>query len=408
MNDAIGACLAVSLATVLVGLSFNAAVIPLIGPTKETRVASPSDELERLCKDFLGPGRSLPSPPLPGVDPACPHFVSVALKQKAGLGHRLTDFMMALTASALFGVPPAIGEDFDSCSKHEYHGCFAGAEDVLGIAGAVARTKALSAEGIRSTNIDWAPAQFRPADRDWNGRGIGIVASVPGWNPVNSSSCFTVSRLIESWFRDITQSRAILGDLMEAALWKHGGPAGLGLVEFDPASLAVAVHLRYGNLTHLESASAGQSRKIIREKWLQSVMEQISDIAAASGVPVHWYAFTGGPPFSWLVRMPNVTIVGKDVLPPSKVIQNMALADIVVCGTSSLCLTSAWTTKRGLGIAANAREPFDFNTCPTGITCVPDDGWLPSSLKSRLRELMVKWNLRRSLGCNPIWKMRLL
>lgn len=376
------------------------------GPTIATAAADSQQKQQQtvasLCRGAFWP-QSAPDVArwkallLPPGDRRCPRHATLAFKQRAGLGHRVSNFLMLIAAASAFGIAPAPPSDFDNCSRHAWHGCYRGAWDALGLFD-VAPTvvEALWADPRTETRaLSWRPG----SDGDINGLGWGAISSwADAQQPPPTRDCHSVLRLREAWFRDLSFGRWALSAAMEQAQV----PAAVKGLYNASLGLAVALHLRYGNDTEPER------RKVVHDAWLQRVMDALSSAASERRVPHHFYAFCGGSPWPWLLARTDTTVIGKE-LPAAETVRALALADVLVCGPSSMCLVAAWASTRALSFTAYSRENFgkdrDFNTCPPGIVCIDEDGVLQPPALARLSDTLDLWKLRHSIGCPPVWDL---
>jgi len=352
---------------------------------------------------------------LPPHGRRCPRSVTLAFKQRAGLGHRVTNLLMLFAAASAFTLAPAPASDFDNCSQHHWHGCYGGAGSTLGLHTLdMTPVEQLWAHPRTETvNLGWRPPPPQPSQTavpdNINGLGWGVLA---GWGTTEGTrktkklsaalaACNTVHRMREAWFRDLSLGRWVLSAAVERAPLP---PSVKKLYGAEMQSLVVAVHLRYGTDTEFDR------RKVVHDSWLRAVMDAIAHAARARGVPLRFYAFCGGSPFAWLLARNDTTVIGKDAMPSAaEVVRSLSMADILICGPSSLCLVAAWASTRSLSFTAYGRESFgpgrDFNTCPPGIVCVADNGVLSPAALSRLNATLARWQMRRALSCPPIWEL---
>jgi len=296
---------------------------------------------------------------------------------RQGLGHRLGNYMAGLALSLAWGLPPLIGSDnADRCGPH---GCYPGAEDVLGLARGLSRV-----------------SQFAPFShtrvKQWQ-HGTSLKAAL---GRLDNKGCTTLWTLGQDvWLRDLSIARQGLRAQMLARSRTKTLPP-LAFNTTSNGTVIVAIHLRYGG---------SDSHKRTDETWLRRLLlEELVPLSASASVPVEWHVFTGSAQFSWLARIKGVVVHGKEV-DAVTAFRSMTNADVLVCGHSSLCFHAALVLASqplALALLPANTEPFPYDMCPDDLVCVAGTGALTPEQRIRFVDVVSRSSLSRSYQCSKL------
>jgi hypothetical protein len=287
--------------------------------------------------------------------------------------------------------------DIDRCGPH---GCYLGAEDQLGLAYGLTRWSDLAdIDGLRVVRFD-----------SLGGASLKEVVERRKQRTQVNATATTVYQLgQEVWLRDLT-----LGSwaLTAAMLWRldlaRADPRGHALEHllYRPDEVAIAVHVRYGG-----AKDDRTSYKATNERWLRNVLMTLSALSRnATATKVVFHVFTGAAVWDWLRAMPGdagagaIVVHGKEDVSGVQAFRHLAMADIVVCGHSSLCFHAALVRLNSLAIVPLSAEPFPYNICPTFLSCVGNDGVLSPALQLRFLDAIDRASLHRSRRCPAPWQ----
>ena len=242
----------------LAGLHSNPACTPALPPTPPPAHAAHAAACAALRARGLGEYPSPPTPTAPWphqlVNAACPKYVQNDVNPQAGLGHRLSNWLVALSAALHLNL--TLLHDF--AEDPGVHGGYAGWGAALGLGlGAVPGTRELAwrgaggAEGwgLREVTLPSAggphldPARLRTTyERDW-----APLAR-------NASQCHTVYRVGgDSWPYDFTTlAKGIVAGKFAAAGALGAAPgfprAPAAAPQWDSGQVNIAVHVRKGDV----------------------------------------------------------------------------------------------------------------------------------------------------------------
>ena len=171
------------------------------------------------------------------VDAACPRFVFAFQNHAAGLGHRMTNWAMALHTAVALNLTFA-HTSFDGGGGR--HGSFDGWDAWLAFTeGEFGLDDVLRRPGLRRVDLPAAGGYY--ADNE---------ALLKLWAPVtrDAANCNVAFKVPDDlWMYDISSStRAVMGaKFAERAAPRR--PAGAPLARWDAADVNVAVHVRFGD-----------------------------------------------------------------------------------------------------------------------------------------------------------------
>ena len=291
------------------------------------------------------------------VDAACPKFVFAFQNHNAGIGHRMTNWAMALHTAVTFNVTFA-HTSFDGGSGG--HGSFDGWDGWLSFtSGELGLDDVMARKGIRTVEL--------PSVGGYYGYNEATVAR---WAPLISdpTQCNVIYKVPQDqWMFDISSSTKAL---MAWKFAEHTAPRRPAeLAHWSAGEVNIAVHVRFGDQYPTKEHTHA---RIVRETVLPALRE--AGVRAQFAVHVFAEEKAGEqlPLLKSLEREKGVSVYFHPEASPMASFWHLTEADFLVASFSSFSWAAAQVALRPLALMQPSSDIMKM--CADFAACCNHDG----------------------------------